>query len=43
MNSVCLFFLNSPKRDELLSEIVTKNVHQENRRKALMDLCKTYS
>ena len=41
MNSVCLFFLNSPKRNELLSEIVTKNVHQENRRKALIDLCKT--
>ena len=40
MNSVCSFFLNSPKRNELLS-IVTKNVHQENRRKALIDLCKT--
>ena len=41
MNSVCSFFLNSPKRNELLSEIVTKNAHQENRRKALIDLCKT--
>ena len=41
MSSVCLFFLSSPKRNELLIEIVTKNVHQENRRKALIDLCKT--
>ena len=41
MSSVCLFFLNSPKCNELLAEIVTKNVHQENRRKALIDLCKT--
>ena len=41
MTSVCLFFLNSPKRNELLIEIVTKNVHQDNRRKALIDLCKT--
>ena len=40
MTSVCLFFLNSPKRNELLIEIVTKNVHQDNRRKALIDLCK---
>ena len=37
MTSVCLFFLNSQKRNELLIEIVTKNVHQDNRRKALID------
>jgi len=30
MSSVCLFFLNSPKHNELLAEIVTKNIHHEN-------------
>ena len=34
-------FLSGPKRNELLIEIVIKSVHQDNRRKALIDLCKT--
>lgn len=36
-----LVFLNSPKRNELLAEVVTANVIEPGRRKPLIDLCKT--
>ena len=38
MKATCL---NSPKRNELLTEIVSKNVAEMSRRKPLIDLCKT--
>ena len=41
MKATCLFFLNSPKRNGLLSEIVSNNVAEMSRRKPLIDLCKT--
>lgn len=41
MKATCLFFLNSPKRNGLLCEIVTSNVVEVSRRKPLIDLCKT--
>ena len=34
-------FLNSPKRNELLCEIVSSNVPEPSRKKPLIDLCKT--
>ena len=43
MQAVCAFFLNSPKRNGLLEEIVGRQtfVFEGNRRKSLIDLCKT--
>ena len=38
---MCNFFLNSPKRNELLIEIVTNNVDDVAKRSPLIDLCKT--
>ena len=40
VKATCLFFLNSPKRNELLIEVVTGNVIKLGRRKPLIDLCK---
>ena len=41
VKATCLFFLNSPKRNELHIEVVTGNVIEPGRRKPLIDLCKT--
>ena len=41
MKATCLFFLNSPKRNGLLCEIVSSNVVKMSRRKPLINLCKT--
>jgi hypothetical protein len=41
MKATCLFFLNSPKRNGLLCEIVSNNVVEISKRKPLIDLCKT--
>ena len=41
LQSVCLFFENSPKRNEALKSIVLANVPKSSRRKALLDLCQT--
>ena len=41
MKMTCLYFLNSPKRNGLLSEIVSKSIVEASRRKPLTDLCKT--
>ena len=41
MKATCLFFLNSPKRNGLLCEIVSSNVVKMSRRKPLIDLCTT--
>ena len=41
MKATCLFFLNNPKRNELLIQVVTGNVIEPGRRKPLIDLCKT--
>ena len=41
MKATCLFFLNSPKRNGLLCEIVSSNVVEVSKRKPLIDLCKT--
>ena len=41
MKSVCLFFCNSPKRNELLAEIVKTSVVEVTKRKPLIDLCRT--
>ena len=41
MKTCCLYFLNSPKRNGLLLEIVAKSVVETNKRKPLIDLCKT--
>ena len=40
VKSVCMFFLNSPKRNNLLIELVSKGVHP-TKRLPLIDLCKT--
>ena len=40
MQATCLFFLNSPMQNRLLSKTVSKNV-TASRRKPLIDLCKT--
>ena len=37
MKATCSFFLNSPKWNRLLSEIVSKNVTEVSRRKPLID------
>ena len=37
----CKFFLNSPKRSGLLEQVVTANVPDAEKRKPLLDLCKT--
>lgn len=41
MKAVCLFFLNSPKRNQLLIEIVDYDVNDAGKRVPLIDLCKT--
>ena len=41
MKATCLYFLYSPKRSGLLSEIVSKSIVQPSKRKPLIDLCKT--
>jgi len=41
MKSTCLFFLNSPKRNKLLLEIVNNGVIEATKRKPLLELCKT--
>ena len=38
---ICNFFLVSPKREGLLCTIVKENVQSNDRRKALIDLCRT--
>ena len=38
---MCIFFLNSPKRNQLLIEIVSANVVDSSKRAPLLDLCKT--
>ena len=40
VKSVCMFFLNSPKRNNLLVEVVSKAIHL-TKRAPLIDLCKT--
>lgn len=41
VKSTCLFFQNSPKRNKLLLEIVTKGTTEPSKRKPILDLCKT--
>ena len=41
MKATCLFFLCSPKRANVLSEIVGRNVVEKSRRAPLIDLCRT--
>ena len=41
MKTTYLYFLNSPKRNGLLSEIVSKSIAEASRRKPLIDVCKT--
>ena len=41
MQAVCTFFLNSPKRNGLLVDIVGKCIPTGSKRKALIDLCRT--
>lgn len=42
LKDVCLFFLNSPKREGLLLEIAKKDTENDlGRRKILLDLCRT--
>ena len=41
MKTTCFYFLKSPKRNELLLEIVSKSPVDSNRRKPLIDVCKT--
>ena len=41
LTETCLFFRDSPKRTSLLEEIVSKSVMQTDKRKAIIDLCKT--
>ena len=41
MKATCLYFLNSPKRNGLLSEILSKSIAEASKRKPLIDLCKT--
>ena len=40
LKATCLFFVNSPKRNGLLCEIVSSNVVDMNKRKPLIDLCR---
>ena len=39
--AICFYFLKSPKRNELLLEIVSKSLVESNKRKPLIDMCKT--
>ena len=41
LKATCLIFLNSPKRNGILTEFFSKNVAEMSRRKPLIDLCKT--
>ena len=41
IKNVCMFFLNSPKRNQLLIEIVNANVVDSSKRAPLLHLCKT--
>ena len=41
MKATCFYFLKSPKRNELLIEIVSKSLVEFNKRKPLLDVCKT--
>ena len=41
LTETCLFSRDSPKRPSLLEEIVSKNVMQTDKRKAVLNLCKT--
>ena len=41
LTETCLFFRDSPKRTSILEEIVSKSVMQTDKRKAVLDLCKT--
>ena len=41
MKSACLFFHGSPKREGLIEAIVAENEEENDRRKALIDLCRT--
>ena len=41
MKASCFYFLKSPKRNELLSEIVSKSLVESNKRKPIIDVCKT--
>jgi hypothetical protein len=41
LKEVCLFFLHSPKKLQLLEAIVQSNIQEAPRRKAILDLCKT--
>ena len=41
MKATCLFFLNSPKRNGLPSEVVASNVVEMSRRHPLIDVCMT--
>ena len=41
LRNCCRFFLNSPKRNGVLEMIVRQNVVDTDKRKALLDLCKT--
>ena len=41
MKAICLYFHNSPKRNKLLQEIVSKNIPQASKRSPILDLCKT--
>ena len=41
LNHFCRYFLNSPKRSRLLKLVVSANVPDVQKRKPLLDLCKT--
>ena len=41
LTETCSFFRDSPKRTSLIEETVTKSVMQSDKRKAILDLCKT--
>ena len=41
LKAVCMFFYNSPKRTEALKAIVTAKFNSCDRRKVLLDLCRT--
>ena len=41
IQSCCRFFLNSPKRIDVLELIISRNVINETRRKPLLDVCRT--
>ena len=41
LKSVCLYFFGSPKREGLLEAIISQNVLDRDKKKGLIDLCKT--